>query len=164
MPGTAKPPSWKSRDTAGDMLSWGWQGGEMASDRTEVLSLKSWDRRTTRGRRGWPRKPAAPRTAPGRHWGKGVATAKMPIGESQAEVWTTPGPTGRRTGGAAPTASQATLPSAPFQGLATQRGQRLRASNFRSEPQWDFEENYSLDIGGRQTVSFATTSVQTSLC
>ncbi|XP_017518290.2 alpha-N-acetylgalactosaminide alpha-2,6-sialyltransferase 1 isoform X2 [Manis javanica] len=151
MPGTAKPPSWKSRDTAGDMLSWGWQGGEMASDRTEVLSLKSWDRRTTRGRRGWPRKPAAPRTAPGRHWGKGVATAKMPIGESQAEVWTTPGPTGRRTGGAAPTGSQATLPSAPFQGLATQRGQRLRASNFRSEPQWDFEENYSLDIGGRQT-------------
>ncbi|KAI5282989.1 Alpha-N-Acetylgalactosaminide Alpha-2,6-Sialyltransferase 1 [Manis pentadactyla] len=71
VPGTAKPPSWKSRDTAGDMLSWGWWGGEMASDRTE--------------------------------------------------------------------------------GLATQRGQRLRASNFRSEPQWDFEENYSLDTGGRQT-------------
>ncbi|CAH6776468.1 alpha-N-acetylgalactosaminide alpha-2,6-sialyltransferase 1 [Phodopus roborovskii] len=32
-----------------------------------------------------------------------------------------------------------------------QRRQRLKATNFKSEPQWDFEEDYSLDVGGLRT-------------
>ena len=31
--------------------------------------------------------------------------------------------------------------------------QRLKASEFKSEPRWDFEEEYSLDMSSLQTVS-----------
>ncbi|KAM4843271.1 alpha-N-acetylgalactosaminide alpha-2,6-sialyltransferase 1 [Thomomys bottae] len=35
--------------------------------------------------------------------------------------------------------------------VTTLSRQRLKAANFKSEPRWDFEEEYSMDVGGLQT-------------
>lgn len=48
---------------------------------------------------------------------------------------------------------QATPPPASLPRPTTQRSQMLKASNFKSEPRWDFEEDYTLDVGSLQKVS-----------
>ncbi|XP_069398648.1 alpha-N-acetylgalactosaminide alpha-2,6-sialyltransferase 1 isoform X2 [Ovis canadensis] len=64
---------------------------------------------------------------------------------------------GKGARGATPAATpsqdraQPTRSSAPPRSPATQRSQKLKATNFKSEPQWDFEDEYSLEVGGLQT-------------
>lgn len=48
---------------------------------------------------------------------------------------------------------QATKSPASSPHPTTRRSQRLKASDFKSEPRWDFEEEYSLDMSSLQTVS-----------
>ncbi|KAM5216571.1 alpha-N-acetylgalactosaminide alpha-2,6-sialyltransferase 1 isoform 2-T3 [Hipposideros larvatus] len=132
----------------------------MASNRTQSLSPKSQDTRTTEGRRDQSERPTAARTVSAKPWGRSVApTARTTIPGVRAEVPTTAGAgsTGRRTKGVnspvvPPTKrAPATPRSAPFQSPTTQGGPRLQAINFKYEPKWDFEEKYSLDVGGLQT-------------
>lgn len=95
------------------------------------------------------------------------ANPRAPVQERGAEALTTraAGPPPRDSkGGATASApkrpAQSVPSSAPPQRLATQRGlttrkgPRLQAASFKSEPKWEFEENYSFDVGGLQTVSF----------
>ncbi|XP_057570902.1 alpha-N-acetylgalactosaminide alpha-2,6-sialyltransferase 1 [Hippopotamus amphibius kiboko] len=148
-----------SKDTVGHTLPPGAQGIGVASGRMEAPSLNSQDPRTTKGSGDEEARPTAPRTVPTKPEGSVAATARTPLPENQAGVWTPTGagPTGRGTRGATTAAvppkdgAQATPSSAPLQSPTTQRGQRLQAANFKSEPRWDFEEKYSLEVGGLQT-------------
>ncbi|XP_004693458.1 PREDICTED: alpha-N-acetylgalactosaminide alpha-2,6-sialyltransferase 1 [Condylura cristata] len=75
------------------------------------------------------------------------------------QVPTTPG--ARATRRAARGASTAAVPATkgarvpprtpPAPSAPTQRTQRLQATNFKAEPQWDFEDQYSLDSGSLRT-------------
>lgn len=82
--------------------------------------------------------------------------------ESRAGVLTPTGagsPTketkGVTTGTAAPRAT-------PSRSPVTQTTPRLRAANFKAEPKWDFEEQYSLDVGGLQTTCPDSVKVRAS--
>ncbi|XP_001507824.4 alpha-N-acetylgalactosaminide alpha-2,6-sialyltransferase 1 [Ornithorhynchus anatinus] len=46
---------------------------------------------------------------------------------------------------------RSTLPAALSQSSTPRGQQRLKAARFKSEPQWDFEENYTLEAKGPQT-------------
>lgn len=151
------------KDIMTDILPQRSQDRGVASNRTQSLSPKSQDTRTTEGRREQNERPTATGTVPAKPWGKAVApTARTSIPGTRAEVPTTAGAgaTGRRTKGA----TKAVVPpmkkvpitprSAPFQSPTTHRSPRLQATNFKYEPKWDFEDKYSLDMGGLQTVSF----------
>ncbi|XP_053514993.1 alpha-N-acetylgalactosaminide alpha-2,6-sialyltransferase 1 isoform X2 [Artibeus jamaicensis] len=153
-PGTARTASVKSperNDTTADMLSRRSQDKGRASNRTEALWPRRQDTRTPGGRGGKNERPAATRTVP--------EEPPTPIPERRAEVRTTraAAPPARKTkGGATATAppkrpAQPTPSSAPSQGLTTRRRPRLQAASFKSEPKWEFEENYSFDVGGLQT-------------
>lgn len=132
------------------------QGRGMTSGRTEAPSLKALDTRMTEGPGDKNSRLMAPRTVPTKPQGHSRATARMPLPVSQGVR----APAGVRLTGATTAAvspeksTQATPSSAPPQSPTTQRAQRLQAANFKSEPQWDFEEEYSLDVGGLQSVSF----------
>lgn len=132
------------------------QGRGMTSGRTEAPSLKAQDTRMTEGPGDKNSRLMAPRTVPTKPQGHSRATARMPLPVSQGVR----APAGVRLTGATTAAvppeksTQATPSSAPPQSPTTQRAQRLQAANFKSEPQWDFEEEYSLDVGGLQSVSF----------
>ncbi|XP_019499800.1 PREDICTED: alpha-N-acetylgalactosaminide alpha-2,6-sialyltransferase 1 isoform X3 [Hipposideros armiger] len=143
----------------------------MASNRTQSLSPKSQDTRTTEGRRDQSERPTAARTVSAKAWGRSVApTARTPIPGVRAEVPTTAGAgsTGRRTKGVnssvvPPTKRASATPrSAPSQSPTTQGGPRLQAINFKYEPKWDFEEKYSLDVGGLQTACPDSVKVKAS--
>ncbi|XP_007186032.1 alpha-N-acetylgalactosaminide alpha-2,6-sialyltransferase 1 [Balaenoptera acutorostrata] len=155
----AAPETQASKDTAGDTLPPRAQVGGVASGWTEAPPLNSQDPRTTKGSGDQSMRPTAPRMVPTKLRGNAAATARTPLPENQAGVQTPAGagPTGRGVRGATTEAvppkdrAQATPSSAPLQSPTTQRGQRLRAANFKSEPQWDFEEEYSLEVSGLQT-------------
>ncbi|XP_058417695.1 alpha-N-acetylgalactosaminide alpha-2,6-sialyltransferase 1 [Diceros bicornis minor] len=161
VPSTARTALLKSqerKDTVVDTLSPRSQDEGMASNRTETLRLKSQDTRTTKERGDQMEKATATRRAPVKPQGKVATTAKILVPESQAKVLTTTAAGSTRRMKGATTApvppkerTRATPPSALFQSPTTQRGQRLKAVNFKSEPRWDFEETYSLDVGGLQT-------------
>uniref|UniRef100_A0A8D1XF17 alpha-N-acetylgalactosaminide alpha-2,6-sialyltransferase n=1 Tax=Sus scrofa TaxID=9823 RepID=A0A8D1XF17_PIG len=129
------------------------QGRGMTSGRTEAPSLKAQDTRMTEGPGDKNSRLMAPRTVPTKPQGHSRATARMPLPVSQGVR----APAGVRLTGATTAAvppeksTQATPSSAPPQSPTTQRAQRLQAANFKSEPQWDFEEEYSLDVGGLQS-------------
>lgn len=161
------------KDIMPDTLPQRSQDRGVASNRTQSLSLKSQDTRTTEGRRDQNERPTATRTVPAKPWGRAVApTARTSIPGSRAEVPTTPGAgaTGRRTKGA----TKAVVPpmekvpvtprSAPSQSPTTHRRPRLQAANFKYEPKWDFEDKYSLEVGGIQTVSFCHYSCSMPSC
>ncbi|XP_019601030.2 alpha-N-acetylgalactosaminide alpha-2,6-sialyltransferase 1 isoform X2 [Rhinolophus sinicus] len=163
VPSTERTPLLKSQDRKDimtDTLPQRSQDRGVASNRTQSLLLKSQDTRTTEGRRDQNERPTATRTVPAKPWGRAVApTARTSIPGSRAEVPTTPGAgaTGRRTKGA----TKAVVPpmekvpvtprSAPSQSPTTHRRPRLQAANFKYEPKWDFEDRYSLEVGGLQT-------------
>ncbi|XP_046530158.1 alpha-N-acetylgalactosaminide alpha-2,6-sialyltransferase 1 isoform X1 [Equus quagga] len=167
---TGAPKSWERKHIAVDTLSPRSQDGGVASDRTEALRLKSQNARTTKGMGDQMKKAEAAKTVPVKPQGKAAATAKIPIRESEARALTTTaaGSTRRRTKGATTALvppkerARATPASAGSQSSTTQRSQSLKAANFKSEPRWDFEENYSLDVGGLQTTCSDSVKVKAS--
>ncbi|XP_035314571.1 alpha-N-acetylgalactosaminide alpha-2,6-sialyltransferase 1 isoform X1 [Cricetulus griseus] len=78
----------------------------------------------------WGRKLAATATLLTRLRKKATSRGAVPAKEKVAQVKPSP---------------------SSFPHHTTQRRQKLKASNFKSEPHWDFEEDYRLDVGGLQT-------------
>nr|XP_054958102.1 alpha-N-acetylgalactosaminide alpha-2,6-sialyltransferase 1 isoform X1 [Pan paniscus] len=163
VPHTAQRAAWKSPEkekTMVNTLSPRGQDAGMASGRTQAQSWKSQDTKTTQGNGGQTRKLMASRTVSEKHQGKAATTAKTLIPKSQHRMLAPTGAVSTRTRQKGVTTAvippkekkpQATPPPAPFQSPTTQRNQRLKAANFKSEPRWDFEEKYSFEIGGLQT-------------
>lgn len=82
--------------------------------------------------------------------------------ESWATVLTPTGagsPTKETKGVTTETAAPRATPS---RSPVTQSTPRLRAANFKAEPKWDFEEQYSLDVGGLQTTCPDSVKVRAS--
>lgn len=139
----------------------------VASDGAETLSLSSQDPRTIKGKQDQKKEPTAARTEPPKPQGKAQATARTPVPKSQAEALTMPGAgsRGRTVKGVTTVVVppretvRATPPSTPFWNRTTERKLSLQATNFKSEPQWDFEEQYSFDTRALQSVSLATASL-----
>ncbi|XP_059126737.1 alpha-N-acetylgalactosaminide alpha-2,6-sialyltransferase 1 [Peromyscus eremicus] len=133
---------------------------ETTSVRTEKLGLQNQDSEAARGDGEEKRKEMTTWKALGKHQSKTKPTAKTLVPESRGKILTATGALFTRlkkkltATGAVPAKdkeAQANPSPASFPHPTTQRGQRLKASNFKSEPQWDFEEEYSLDVGGLQT-------------
>lgn len=162
-PGTARTASLtgqEGKDARVDTLSRSSQDSGAASSGTQAPSLTSQDPRTAEGRRDQDETPAMARTGPARPRGRAAATPRTSVSESRAELPDAgAGLPGRRAEGAttavaaAEQSTQATRPSACPQTPATRQSPRLQAADFKSEPRWDFEEKYSFDTGGLQTVS-----------
>ncbi|XP_008046396.1 alpha-N-acetylgalactosaminide alpha-2,6-sialyltransferase 1 isoform X2 [Carlito syrichta] len=173
-PGTAKTTLLKSPEkekTAVDTLSPRGQDTGTASNRTEALSLKSQNTKTTRGSRDQLKKLISTKTVAVKYHGKEATAAKMLTPGGRDTRPTTAGAVPMSLGQKGmPTAvvppegkkAQATPHPAPFQGPTTQRDQRLKPANFKSEPRWDFEEEYSLDVGGLQTTCPDSVKVKAS--
>ncbi|XP_051015249.1 alpha-N-acetylgalactosaminide alpha-2,6-sialyltransferase 1 [Acomys russatus] len=136
------------------------QDKETTSVRTEELGLQNQDREAGRGDEERERKLETTRKAPGRHQGNAEPAAKTLDAEQKGKKWTVTGAQSPRLR-KRPMATGAVLdrekvaPATPshasFPHATTQKRQRLKAANFKSEPRWDFEEDYSLDVGGLQT-------------
>ncbi|XP_012891846.1 PREDICTED: alpha-N-acetylgalactosaminide alpha-2,6-sialyltransferase 1 [Dipodomys ordii] len=111
---------------------------------------------------------------------QGWRTNQAEVEQETTALDTQPGPTGHSAGASrsagsspAPRQEQDTMPRAtehtqapkgqdketrgrrppppPPRNATTPRRQMLKAANFKSEPRWDFEEEYRLDVGGLQT-------------
>ncbi|XP_045839878.1 alpha-N-acetylgalactosaminide alpha-2,6-sialyltransferase 1 isoform X2 [Meles meles] len=147
------------KDTMQDTLPPKTQDRAVASDRAETLSLRSQDPRTIKVRQDQNKEPTATRTEPPKPQGKAQTTARTPRPKSQTKVLTMPGAgsRGRTVKGVTTVVvphretARATPPSTPFWNRTTERRLSLRATNFKSEPQWDFEEQYSFDTGALQS-------------
>ena len=144
-----------SKDTGVDTLPPTAGGGGVTSSRTEAPSLNSQNPRPTKGSGDWKARPTGPRAVPTEPRDSPATAAKTLLPKLQAGAQAGKGARGA-TPAAAPSQDRAqpTRSSAPPQSPATQRSQKLKAANFKSEPQWDFEDEYSLEVGGLQTVSF----------
>uniref|UniRef100_A0A8C0WYZ2 alpha-N-acetylgalactosaminide alpha-2,6-sialyltransferase n=1 Tax=Castor canadensis TaxID=51338 RepID=A0A8C0WYZ2_CASCN len=138
------------------------QDKEMASVRSKELARQSQDMKTSRERKDQQGTLTTIRTVSAKHQVKAATTAKALTTESQKKMLTTAGAVSTRMRKKAMTTAavtvkekkvQATPPPAPFPSPTTPRSQALKAANFKSEPRWDFEEQYNLDVGGLQTVS-----------
>ncbi|XP_035890069.1 alpha-N-acetylgalactosaminide alpha-2,6-sialyltransferase 1 isoform X2 [Phyllostomus discolor] len=159
---TASVKSQERKDTTVGMLSRRSQARARASNGTEALSQTTQDRRTPEGQRGENKGPTAARTAP--------TEPRAPVPERRAEGLATraAGPPPRKTkGGATATVppkppAQSAPSSAPSRGPTTQKAPRLQAASFKSEPKWEFEENYSFDVGGLQTTCPDSVKVRAS--
>lgn len=132
------------------------------SVRTKGMELQKQDRVTARGERGEgvEKKLEAKRPAPKNPESKADPEAKTPASKHLDKLSRATGALSTRktpmTTGAAPAKKkvvQTTPNPASFPQPTTQRHQKLKASDFKSEPRWDFEEEYSLDAGSLQTVS-----------
>ncbi|XP_065765998.1 alpha-N-acetylgalactosaminide alpha-2,6-sialyltransferase 1 [Muntiacus reevesi] len=149
----AAPQTRASKDTGVHALPPTAGGGRVASGRTGAPSLNSPNPRTARGS-GHPKaRPTGPGAVPTKPRDSPATAAKTLLPKHQAGA-RTPGGGGRAgkgARGATPDRAQPTRSSAPLRSPATQRSQKLKATNFKSEPQWDFEEEYSLEGGGLQT-------------
>nr|XP_010949270.1 alpha-N-acetylgalactosaminide alpha-2,6-sialyltransferase 1 [Camelus bactrianus] len=167
---TAAPEMQERKDAMQDTLPPGSQGGGLASGRMEAPSLNKQDTRTSRGPGDQKARPAASRTVPAKSQGGAAVSSRTPLLGSQARMRTPARarPAGRGAKGATTVAAppekraQATQSSAPLQGPTTQRGQKLRAANFKSDPRWDFEEEYSLEVGGLKTTCPDSVKVKAS--
>ncbi|XP_011891820.1 PREDICTED: alpha-N-acetylgalactosaminide alpha-2,6-sialyltransferase 1-like [Cercocebus atys] len=163
-PDTAQTAAWKSPEkekTTVNTLSPRGQEAGTASGRTEAQSWKSQDTKTTQGNGGQTRKLTATRTVSVKHQGKAATTAKTLIPKSRPLMLAPTGAVSTRTRQKGVTTAvippkekkaQVTPPPSPFQSPTTHRNQSLKAANFKSEPRWDFEEKYSFEIGGLQTI------------
>uniref|UniRef100_A0A8C0Q6X8 alpha-N-acetylgalactosaminide alpha-2,6-sialyltransferase n=1 Tax=Canis lupus familiaris TaxID=9615 RepID=A0A8C0Q6X8_CANLF len=158
---SAQPTSMRGqerKDTMPDTLPPRAQDKGVASDRTGLPSVMSQDTRTIKGRRDQKEEPTATRKVTPGPQSKARTTRRTPVPESQAKALTTPGagPMGRTRKGATTAAAphrdtaRATPPSTSSQGRTTRRSPSLRAANFKSEPRWDFEEQYSFDTEALQ--------------
>ncbi|XP_076399913.1 alpha-N-acetylgalactosaminide alpha-2,6-sialyltransferase 1 isoform X3 [Peromyscus maniculatus bairdii] len=119
---------------------------EKTSVRTEELGLQNQDSEAARADGEEKRKETATRTALGKRQSVTEPAAKTLVPERRGKMLTATGAVPAKDKEAPANPSPASFPHP-----TTQRGQRLKASNFKSEPQWDFEEVYSLDVGGLQT-------------
>nr|XP_020771256.1 alpha-N-acetylgalactosaminide alpha-2,6-sialyltransferase 1 [Odocoileus virginianus texanus] len=148
----AAPQTRASKDTGVDARPPTAGGGGGASGRTEAPSLNSRSPRTAKGSGDRKARPTGPGAVPTKPRDSPATAAKTLLPKHQA--WArTPGAGGRAGKGAraaTPDGAQPTRSSAPLPSPAT-RSQKLKAANFKSEPQWDFEEEYSLEVGGLQT-------------
>nr|XP_055186297.1 alpha-N-acetylgalactosaminide alpha-2,6-sialyltransferase 1 [Nyctereutes procyonoides] len=158
------------KDTVPDTLPPRAQDKGVASDRTGLPSVTSQDTRTIKGRRDQKEEPTAARTVTPGPQSKARTTGRTPVPEIQAKALTTPGagPMGRTRKGATTVAAphrdtaRATPPSTSSQGRTTQRSPSLRAANFKSEPRWDFEEQYSFDTEALQLTCSDSVKVKAS--
>ncbi|KAM7334630.1 hypothetical protein ACRRTK_007950 [Alexandromys fortis] len=123
---------------------------EMTPVRTGALGLKNQGGMAARGEGEEKRKDQ----------GKEEPAAKTPVPESRGRTLATTGAVLKeqrkrpRATAAVPAkekAAQVNPSPASFPRPTTKRSQRLKASDFKSEPRWDFEEEYNLDVGGLQT-------------
>ena len=161
--GKAAPQTRASKDTRVDALPPLAGGGGVASNRTEAPSLNS-QNLTTKGSGDRKARPTGPGAVPTKPRDSLATAAKTLLPKHQAGARTPggEGQAGKGARGATPAAApsqdraQPTRSSAPLRSPATQRSQKLKATNFKSEPQWDFEDEYSLEVGGLQTVSFCS--------
>ncbi|XP_070336018.1 alpha-N-acetylgalactosaminide alpha-2,6-sialyltransferase 1 isoform X1 [Odocoileus virginianus] len=148
----AAPQTRASKDTGVDARPPTAGGGGGASGRTEAPSLNSRSPRTAKGSGDRKARPTGPGAVPTKPRDSPATAAKTLLPKHQAGA-RTPGAGGRAGKGAraaTPDGAQPTRSSAPLPSPAT-RSQKLKAANFKSEPQWDFEEEYSLEVGGLQT-------------
>ena len=141
---------------------------ETTSVRTKEVDLKKQEREAGRGEQGEEEKrqlePVSP--APENHQSKADHGAKTPVPERLEKLSRAPGALSTRqrptATGAVPVKEkgvQATPSPASFPHPTTRRSQMLKASDFKAEPRWDFEEEYSLDVGSLQTVSLTFTMI-----
>ncbi|XP_049996036.1 alpha-N-acetylgalactosaminide alpha-2,6-sialyltransferase 1-like isoform X1 [Alexandromys fortis] len=123
---------------------------EMTPVRTGALGLKNQGGMAARGEGEEKRKDQ----------GKEEPAAKTPVPESRGRTLATTGavlkeqrkrPRATTAVPAKEKAAQVNPSPASFPRPTTKRSQRLKASDFKSEPRWDFEEEYNLDMGGLQT-------------
>ncbi|XP_071066925.1 alpha-N-acetylgalactosaminide alpha-2,6-sialyltransferase 1 isoform X2 [Dasypus novemcinctus] len=184
---TMLPESREKEKIRVEMLSPTSQGKGVTTVRTEALSLK-----TSQGRGTQNKKLTTKRTELTRHQDNRETSAKPLTPKSQDKMVATTGTVslGRRKEETTPAAvqekrtsietktkakakvkveaqtpkqkAQATPPSTPFQRPTTPGVQKLKAINFKSEPRWDFEENYSLEVGGLQTTCPNSVKVKAS--
>lgn len=162
-PGTARTASLggqEGKDARVAALTRRSQDSRAASNGTRAQPPASQDPRTARGRQDQDETPPTAGTGPAEPRGAAAATAGTSAPESRAEVPDAgAGLAGRRAEGAATAvavagqSARATRCPACPQSPATQQRPRLQAADFKSEPRWDFEEKYSFDTGGLQTVS-----------
>ncbi|XP_077020049.1 alpha-N-acetylgalactosaminide alpha-2,6-sialyltransferase 1 isoform X2 [Tamandua tetradactyla] len=182
---TAK--SWEKKKIMVEMLSPRSQDKGISIVRAEALSMK-----TTKGRGNQNKTLKTQRTVLVRHQDNRVTTAKPLTPEGQDKRMATSGtvsignrreettisgsqekristrtqtkvkPKVRLEDQATKQRTQATPPSILYQKPTTHRVQRLKAINFKSEPRWDFEENYSLEVGGLQTTCSDSVKVKAS--
>lgn len=131
---------------------------ETTSVRTKEVDLKKQNRQAARGEGEEKLEPI--RLAPENPQSKAEPAAKTPVPKHLDNLWRTTGALSTRkrpmaTGSvqAKKKVVQATSSPASFPHSTTQKSQVLKASNFKSEPRWDFEEDYSVDVGSLQTVS-----------
>ncbi|XP_010854814.1 PREDICTED: alpha-N-acetylgalactosaminide alpha-2,6-sialyltransferase 1 [Bison bison bison] len=157
--GKAAPQTQASKDARADALPPMAGGGGVASSRTKAPSLNSQNPRMTKGSGDRKARPTGPGAVPTKLRDSPATAAKtlLPKHRAGAQTPRGGGQEGKRARGASPAAApsqdraQPTRSSAPLQSPATQRSQKLKATNFKSEPQWDFEDEYSLEVGGLQT-------------
>ena len=154
----AAPQTRASKDTGVDARPPTAGGGGRASGRTEAPSLSSRSSRTAKGSGDGKARPTGPGAVPTKPRDSPATAAKTLLPKRQSGA-RSPGGAGRAGKGAraaAPDRAQPTRPPATLRSPATQKSQKLKAANFKSEPQWHFEEEYSLEVGGLQTVSFSS--------
>lgn len=109
------------------------------------------------------------RPAPENPQSKAEPAAKTPVSEHLDKLPRAPGALSTRktpmATGAVPAKKkvvQATKSPASSPHPTTRRRQRLKASEFKSEPRWDFEEEYSLDMSSLQTNCSASVKIKAS--
>lgn len=144
VPGTARAALLKRQGeekTQVDALPPRGQRKEMSSIGTETLTLQTQDMKT-RNSGDQNGRLTATRAVLTRNQGKALATTGVMTTIVREKAKTT------ATVPAKEKAAEATVAPSP---CPTTPG--LKAANFKSEPRWDFEEKYSFDVGGLQTVS-----------
>lgn len=129
---------------------------ETTSVKTKEVDLKNQEREAARGDRGEgeeKRKLETIRPAPEDSQSEAEPASKTSVPRLLDECSRATGVLSTRKNPMATGAIQATRSPASFPHPTTQKSQMLKASNFKSEPRWDFEEEYSLATGSLQTVS-----------
>ncbi|XP_028640335.1 alpha-N-acetylgalactosaminide alpha-2,6-sialyltransferase 1-like, partial [Grammomys surdaster] len=130
---------------------------ETTSVRTKEVDLKKQKRKAARGEGEEKRNLDPIRPAPENPQSKAEPAAKTPVPKCLDNLSIATGALSTRkqpmATGSVPAKKkvvQATSSPASFPHPTTQKSQMLKASNFKSEPRWDFEEDYSMDVGSLQ--------------
>ncbi|XP_002722973.1 alpha-N-acetylgalactosaminide alpha-2,6-sialyltransferase 1 isoform X1 [Oryctolagus cuniculus] len=138
------------------------QAAARVSNQTKAPTTKTAPgTKTTKGSRDPTRRPTASKSAVVKPQGRAGTTAKRLVPPSQGKPKTTATTTpaaataktrksGATTVAVAP-AKKVPVTPAPAQPPSTRGTPRLKAANFKSEPRWDFEEQYSMDAAGLKT-------------
>ncbi|XP_040845288.1 alpha-N-acetylgalactosaminide alpha-2,6-sialyltransferase 1 [Ochotona curzoniae] len=136
------------------------QDAGKASNRTEAAPHRGQDTGTAKGDRDPRQQSTTSRPTPVKPQGRLGTTAKRLAPASQGKpagvATAVPAKTeknGRPMTAVAPKEEKAPVTPAPSssRGPSTQRSPELKAANFKSEPRWEFEEKYSMDVGGLKT-------------